>query len=187
MQKCRNICLWRRQAVKTVSSIDTANTHTNEGMKTLYQANKISGNKKVTLKGSFGGFISLHRYNLKTEKCHKCLFLFSSECNCKEMLILLKLVLKNRWNSTFFSVCHKPMQSTPQMQSETLTIKNGLDVLYIQTKLTLAKSDILSLSLWIWCLILSRPIITDLISIFSDALKKNQNHFPYIHLWAYRV
>lgn len=51
------ICLWRLQAVETARSVDTANMHTNEVMKALYQANKIAVNTKATLKGSLGGLI----------------------------------------------------------------------------------------------------------------------------------
>lgn len=67
----KHISLWRLKAVKTASSVDIANMHTNEVMKTLYQANKISGNTKATLKGSLGGLISFHRHILKIDKCHK--------------------------------------------------------------------------------------------------------------------
>jgi len=63
--------VWTLQAVKTVSSIDTANGHENEGMKTLYQASKISGKTKATLKGSFEGLLSFQIHILKTDKCHK--------------------------------------------------------------------------------------------------------------------
>lgn len=67
----KHISLWRLKAVKTASSVDIANMHTNEVMKTLYQANKISGNTKATLKGSLGGLISFHRHILKIDKCRK--------------------------------------------------------------------------------------------------------------------
>lgn len=70
-KKCKSIFLWRLQAAKTASSVDTANMHTNEVMKTLYQANKVSGNTKATLKGSLGGLISFHRHILRIDKCHK--------------------------------------------------------------------------------------------------------------------
>lgn len=58
-------------SLETASSVDTANMHTNEVMKTFYQAKKISGNTKATLKGRLGGLISFHRHILKIDKCHK--------------------------------------------------------------------------------------------------------------------
>lgn len=69
--KNAKVSFWRLQAVKTASSVHTANMHTNKVMKTLYQANKVSGNTKATLKGSLGGLISFHRHVLKIDKCHK--------------------------------------------------------------------------------------------------------------------
>lgn len=119
-----------------------------------------------------GGLISFHRHILKIDKCHKYQFLFYSESYPKENLTLLKLPTHDQNSTTFTSVYQNAKYTTNAVWNYSNQELAGPSL--NSRKPYTGPVWHFILELHIWCPILSRPIIIDLINIFSDALKKSE-------------